>query len=89
MIPIKFEHLLRFNLDNTPRREPLSVLVTVTYFTPGIPGRYSGPPDLCYPDEPAEIDYEISDLNGNPIYVEVSDFDHEDIIATVERHLGA
>ena len=26
------------------------------YYTPGLPGRYSGPPERCYPDEPSEFD---------------------------------
>ena len=31
--------------------------VEVDYFyDPGTPGRYSGPPENCYPDEPAELE---------------------------------
>lgn len=26
------------------------------YYSPYQPGRYSGPPENCYPDEPAEVD---------------------------------
>jgi len=26
-------------------------------FTPGAPGKLSGPPEDCYPDEPSEIEY--------------------------------
>lgn len=26
------------------------------YYSPGTPGRYSGPPEDCYPDEPAEVE---------------------------------
>lgn len=36
--------------------------VTVDYhFSPFSPGRYSGPPEHCYPDEPAELD--ITSIN--------------------------
>lgn len=26
-------------------------------YTPPTPGRYSGPPEDCYPDEPSELDF--------------------------------
>ena len=38
------------------------VLVTLSVI-PGIPGRYSGPPEDCYPDEPAE--WSIVSITGS------------------------
>lgn len=35
-----------------------------TYFRDDIPGVYGGPPGDCYPDEPAEIEFELLDRNG-------------------------
>ena len=34
-------------------------------FTPGIPGRFSGPPEKCYPDEGAEIEFKTLTCEGN------------------------
>jgi hypothetical protein len=41
-------------------------LVEVTYYAPALPGRYSGPPESCYPDEPEEICFEVRDRRGRP-----------------------
>jgi hypothetical protein len=38
----------------------------VTHYAPALPGRYSGPPENCYPDDPEEIDFEVRDLRGRP-----------------------
>jgi hypothetical protein len=43
-----------------------AVLVYGRYF-PGDPGRVSGPPEHCYPPEPAEIDVEQLLIDGNPV----------------------
>jgi hypothetical protein len=40
-------------------------------FTPGRPGRYSGPPEACYPDEPAEVVICQVLVNGTMVSVEV------------------
>ena len=33
----------------------MSSITLEVEFTPGSPGRYSGPPEDCYPDDPAEL----------------------------------
>lgn len=33
------------------------------YYRPGRPGRYSGPPESCYPDEPDEIEIDFVTLD--------------------------
>lgn len=38
----------------------------VTHYTPVIPGRFSGPPEDCYPDEGGEFEFEVLDRNGRP-----------------------
>jgi hypothetical protein len=37
----------------------VAVLVRVTAYTPGDPGRVSGPPEACYPPEAEEIEFEV------------------------------
>lgn len=34
-------------------------------YTPGTPGRYSGPPEKCYPDEPSEIEFTSLTVDGH------------------------
>lgn len=33
-------------------------------YTSATPGRYSGPPENCYPDDPAELDFISLECNG-------------------------
>ena len=35
------------------------VRIRVTHYTPGDPGRVSGPPEACYPPEAEEIEFEV------------------------------
>lgn len=35
-----------------------------TYYSPADPGRTYGPPEHCWPPEPAEIDFDILDRRG-------------------------
>lgn len=34
-------------------------------YTPGTPGRYYGPPENCYPDEPSETEITALTVDGN------------------------
>jgi hypothetical protein len=36
----------------------------VTYYDGGSDGRYSGPPDRCYPAEAAEVSFNLYDRRG-------------------------
>ena len=42
----------------TEHLETETELVIYFTFTPGDPGRYSGPPENCYPAEPAEVEFD-------------------------------
>ncbi len=41
-------------------------LAEVTSYWPADPGRLSGPPEYCYPPEPAEVEFRILDRRGRP-----------------------
>jgi len=46
----------------------LGVEVTVTGdYSPMKPGKFTGPPEACYPDEPAEFDIEDVQVAGESI----------------------
>ena len=47
----------KFSLT-TEHPETETELVIHFTFTPGDPGRYSGPPENCYPAEPAEVEFD-------------------------------
>lgn len=57
-------------------------LIKVTSFTPERPGRYCGPPEDCFPEEPAEFSYDVLDRRGRPapwLERKMADADHERI----------
>lgn len=41
-------------------------LLGVTHYVPGTPGRYSGPPEFCYPAEGPEVSFVVLDRRGRP-----------------------
>lgn len=45
----------------------INLNVVVTSYCPGDPGRISGPPEDCYPPEPAEIEFDLFTCTGGPI----------------------
>ena len=50
---------------------------TATFY-PGRPGRTSGPPERCYPDEPAEVDIQTLTCEGSDaLFLLGSSFDEE------------
>ena len=40
------------------------------FYTPADPGRVSGPPENCYPPEPAEVEYTKFEIQLNEAWVE-------------------
>jgi hypothetical protein len=63
-------------------------LIEVTHYAARVPGRYSGPPEHCYPDEPEEICFEVHDRRGRPapwLERKVTEYDR----AEVERLISA
>jgi hypothetical protein len=39
-------------------------LARMTYYVPADPGRTHGPPEDCWPPEPAVVDFDVLDLRG-------------------------
>ena len=64
--------------DSEDAPETLEVTVKANYI-PGSPGRFSGPPEHCYPEEPAEV--ELLSIHGDDGFVldpsELSDGERE------------
>ena len=52
--------------DSEDAPETLEVTVKANYI-PGSPGKLSGPPELCYPEEPAEV--ELLSIHGDEGFV--------------------
>ena len=53
----------------------IPIEIKITSYIPGDPGRISGPPELCYPPESPEIEFEIYTLTGTEL--SESDFGKE------------
>ena len=66
------------------------VTVNVTSYTPGTPGKYHGPWEDSYPDEPAECEYEVLRADGseykNLSESEVETLDREALMHADEAH---
>lgn len=48
----------------TTKVSGIPCICEVTHFIRARPGRYSGPPEDCYPDEPSEFEFNILDTKG-------------------------
>jgi hypothetical protein len=78
--------------DSEDAPETLEVTVKANY-TPGYPAKISGPPEHCYPEEPAEV--ELLSIRGDEGFVldpsELSDRERErleqDVIDWVESQV--
>lgn len=56
--------------------------VTFDYY-PGSPGRYSGPPERCYEDEPDE--FEVTRVVVGGVDMKLSQIDLEELMSRIER----
>ena len=64
--------------------------ILVTRYTPMSLGRYTGPPEFCYEDEPAEMEFEVLDRYGyqaNWLDKKLSDDDYARLIEEYETFL--
>lgn len=60
--------------------------INVTSLEPFRPGRYSGAPEDCYPDEGGDVEYEILDRRGRTapwLERKVTEKEHERILDTI------
>lgn len=44
----------------------IPAIARVLHYRPGSPGYLSGPPELCYPPEPTELEWALLDRRGRP-----------------------
>lgn len=59
--------------------------IEVTYYEPAVPGQYYGPPENCYPDEPAYCDFNVYGPDGKP--VELDEAESDRLYALVLEHM--
>jgi hypothetical protein len=69
----------------------MTFTVIITSYHPADPGRLSGPPELCYPPEPAEIEYTLTTAAGWEIPHDLFTKDEWEAISDeiLELHEGA
>ena len=60
--------------------DDVTYTVSVSYFQPPIPGKLSGPPEDCYPDEGAEIEFDDNVEYAQADANEVSTMDFCDFV---------
>lgn len=61
--------------------EDVELVVHVLSWQPGRPARLYGPPEDCYPAEPAEIEWAVSLLDGSSAEHLLTEYDTENIEA--------
>jgi len=44
----------------------IPAIADVVHYRPGDPGYIDGPPELCYPPEPTELEWRLLDRRGRP-----------------------
>lgn len=69
----------------TDNLEEIVIDVEFTYH-PGTPGRYSGPPEYCYPAEPGEIEIVSARVRGTGERVELTDGEIAEVEGEAERY---
>jgi hypothetical protein len=63
-------------------------IAVVISLTRGTPGRYSGPPEDCYPDDPPEMEWEVRRPDGRAWTGELSDADEQRIESELWAAIG-
>jgi hypothetical protein len=63
--------------------------VRVTYYVPADPGRTYGPPERCYPPQPAVVDFDVLDEQGRPDSALESRMDDADTRAVEQEAITA
>lgn len=74
------------------RIQGIPCLIDVTHYAANLPGRYSGPPESCYPDDPEEIDFTVCDQCGCPapwLERKLTVRDRQEIETLVSKHMHA
>jgi hypothetical protein len=61
----------------------------VTRYVPADPGRTYGPPERCYPPQPAEVEFEVLDERGRPDPALEAQMDDADTRAVEQEAIAA
>lgn len=63
--------------------------VRVTHYVPADPGRTYGPPERCYPSQPAVVDFDVLDEQGRPDPALEAQMDDADVRAVEQEAIAA
>lgn len=81
------------NHEFTTRVSGIPCICRVNHYARAMPGRFSGPPEDCYPSEPSEFEFTILDSRGRPaawLEKKLTDIDRERLEeeweATISEH---
>lgn len=75
--------MAKLRVTEVPVKFQGETLIVRGTFTPGHPGRLSGPPESCYPEESSEFEIESIHWNGTELplnVLEVLTFHREDFL---------
>jgi hypothetical protein len=80
--------------DFNTKVQGIPCVCRVTHYRPAVPGRISGPPEDCYPDEPSEFEFELLNTSGKgaPMFwlqKKVTDEDEARLQDEYEAHVTA
>jgi hypothetical protein len=75
--------------DFTTTLHGIKCICRVKHYRPYVPARISGPPEDCYPEESAEFEYEILNLDGTSADVDVDSSDEDRLQDEYEAHVTA
>jgi hypothetical protein len=76
--------------DFTTTINGIKCICRVTSYRPYVPAKISGPPEDCYPEEPAEFEFDIINLDGTPaVDYWLNDGDEERLMDEYELQVTA